>query len=122
MSTDPLKQSEPASFVAGWVRAVLLTGVLVGGAVLAIGLALVFAQRVERPDTDAVSIAAVIKGALHGEPVAMLYTGLAILILTPVARVAILALGWSLAGERRFAATALLVLSLLCLSMWLSTG
>ena len=122
MSTGPMKHSEPAPFVARWVRAVLLTGVIVGGTVLALGLGLVFALRVERPDTDAVSIGAVVNGALQGEPVAMLYTGLAILILTPVARVAILALGWSLAGERRFAAIALVVLSLLCLSMWLGSG
>jgi uncharacterized membrane protein len=122
MSTSPLKNSEPASFVAGWVRAVLRTGVIVGGTVMAIGLTLVFALHVEAPNEDAVSIFATVKGALKGEPVPMLYAGLAILILTPVARVAILALGWSLAGERRFAATALLVFSLLCLSMWLGTG
>jgi len=122
MASSPIKPAAPAPFVAKWVRAVLLTGVIFGGTVLAVGLALAFALHVERPDSDAVSIGAVMKGAIQGEPVAMLYTGLAILILTPVARVAILALGWSLAGERRFAATAIIVLSLLCLSMWVGSG
>jgi uncharacterized membrane protein len=122
MSTCPIKPAASEPFVAKWVRAVLLTGVIVGGTVMAVGLGLAFAMHVERPDNDAVSIGAVMKGALQGEPVAMLYTGLAILILTPVARVAILALGWSLAGERRFAVTALIVLSLLCVSMWVGSG
>ena len=122
MSNNSLNQSDRSSFVAGWVRTVLLTGVIVGGTILAIGLCLIFAFHVERPDTDAVSIIVIVKGMLRGEPVAMLYTGLVILILTPVARVAILAVGWSLAGERRFAAVALIVLSLLCLSMTLGTG
>jgi uncharacterized membrane protein len=122
MSANLPKRSEHDAFVAGWVRAVLLTGVSVGGALMALGLGLVFALRLQRPEEHAVSIASVIDGALHGEPVAILYAGLTVLILTPVARVAILALGWWRSGERPFAAIALFVLSLLCLSMWLGTG
>jgi uncharacterized membrane protein len=48
--------------------------------------------------------------------------GLLILIGTPVLRVAVLAVGWWMMGDRRFAAVALTVLALLGLSLALGLG
>ena len=53
---------------------------------------------------------------------AWLDLGLLALMATPMLRVAVLALGWGLAGERRFAAVALAVLGLLGVGIALGVG
>jgi uncharacterized membrane protein len=60
--------------------------------------------------------------ALQGEPTAILECGLVVLMLTPVARVFILALGWALRKDWVFSLIAFCVLSLLGLSVLLGTG
>jgi uncharacterized membrane protein len=52
----------------------------------------------------------------------MLYSGLVVLMLTPVARVVILVVGWFLQRELRFGLVALCVLLMLCVSLFLGTG
>jgi uncharacterized membrane protein len=100
----------------------LLSGVILGGILIAVGLVLVFVQDIERPDVEEVAIRAAVAGALHGNPVALLYSGLVALMLTPVARVVILVVGWFCGRQWRFALVALCVLLMLCLSLYLGTG
>lgn len=119
MKTD---QAAAESQVARWVHRVLLSGVIAGGVLLSVGLALAFYQHVDRPDADAVSIVTTAGQAFGGDPVAILYSALLVIILTPVARVAVLVVGWWLGGDRRFALVALTVFLLLSLSFWIGTG
>ena len=104
------------------VRWALLTGVVLGSILIAVGLVLAFAQHTERPNVEEVAIRAAVAGALRGDPVALLYSGLVALMLTPVARVVILVVGWFLGRQWRFALVALCVLLMLSLSLYLGTG
>lgn len=116
-----LAHQESAAIVRS-VHWALLSGVIVGGILITAGLVLAFAEHAERPDVREVSILTAVAGALHGNPVALLYSGLVALMLTPVARVVILVVGWFLGRQWRFALVALCVLLMLCLSLCLGTG
>jgi uncharacterized membrane protein len=59
---------------------------------------------------------------LHGDGAAILELGLLVLMLTPVARVLILAVGWFRSRDRTFSLIAFFVLALLTLSVLLGTG
>jgi uncharacterized membrane protein len=61
-------------------------------------------------------------GALHGDATAILQLGLIVLMLTPVARVLILAIGWARSRDWTFSLIAFCVLALLGLSVFLGTG
>jgi len=61
------------------------------------------------------SLGAVVVGALHGRPVAIIDLGLTLLILTPVLRVAISAAFFAVHGDRRYALISGTVLALLLL-------
>ena len=61
------------------------------------------------------SLGAVVVGALHGRPVAIIDLGLMLLILTPVLRVALSAAFFAVHGDRRYALISSAVLALLLL-------
>jgi uncharacterized membrane protein len=58
----------------------------------------------------------------HGDPTAILECGLIVLMLTPVARVFILAVGWAQRRDWTFSLIAFIVLALLAFSVLLGTG
>jgi uncharacterized membrane protein len=60
--------------------------------------------------------------AVRGDGTAMLELGLLLLMLTPVARVLVLAIGWLLDRDWTFSLVAFCVLALLSLSILLGTG
>jgi len=60
--------------------------------------------------------------AAHGDGTAILKLGLLVLMLTPVARVLILAIGWARQRDWTFSLIALCVLALLGVSVFLGTG
>lgn len=60
--------------------------------------------------------------AAHGDGTAVLEMALLVLMLTPVARVLILAIGWSRSRDWTFSLIAFCVLALLSLSVLLGTG
>jgi uncharacterized membrane protein len=98
------------------VHRTLLTGLLIGASLLALGLALTFIDK--SPHTGPPpTLRLVFQGALRGRSAAVLDLGILALVATPILRVAVLAVGWWQAGDRRFAAVALIVLGLLGLSM-----
>jgi uncharacterized membrane protein len=63
------------------------------------------------------SVQAILQGALAGDARAVTQLGLLVLIATPVARVALAALGFALERDRLYTAVALLVLGLLALGL-----
>ncbi len=108
--------------LAHWVHRVLLTGVLAAGALLSTGLVLAIAGGHPRPVGSPAPIHTLPGRLSAGDGVALIELGLLVLVLTPALRVAILAVGWALAGDRRAAAVAGAVLALLTLSVWLGLG
>ena len=60
--------------------------------------------------------------ALHGDGVALLDLGFLVLMLTPLARVFILGIGWGSERRWRLAAVAFTVLGLLAISMLIGVG
>jgi uncharacterized membrane protein len=105
-----------------WVHWTLLAGAVLAGALALLGLAIVFVRHEFLPDGPPSSLGALIRGALVGDGTSIIDLGLLVLMATPLARVAILAIGWTLEGRRRFAVVALVVLALLSLSLVLGIG
>jgi uncharacterized membrane protein len=105
-----------------WVHWILLTGLVLSGLMLVTGLGLALLRGGPRPDGPPPGLPSLFRAAASGDGVAWLDLGLLALIGTPVLRVAVLALGWWLAGERRFAIVALAVLGLLAAGLLLGLG
>jgi uncharacterized membrane protein len=116
------KKGDNSHRLERWVHWSLLTGILVSGFLLALGLVVSLARGGPRPPGPPPNLAEVFRLAIRGRGVDLLDLGLLALIGTPIVRVFVLAVGWGLAGERRFLAVALVVLGLLGLSFALGTG
>src|SRR5947209_14485565 len=99
-----------------WVHRSLLAGLTVSGLLLMLGLIVALASGKPRP-AGAVPSFKIIREVLGGDGVAMINLGLLFLMGTPILRVAVLAIGWTLRRSWRFAAVALAVLGLLGLSL-----
>ena len=104
------------------VHLVLQAGVVASGLLLVGGLVVVLAGAGDPSDAVPTSVAAAIRGALHGDGLSLIAIGMLVLMATPVARVAILAAGWFREGDRRYAAVAAAVLAILALSVALGVG
>jgi hypothetical protein len=77
---------------------------------------------VTRPSSKSPSDSGMFSRALRGDSGAILGVGLLILMLTPVARVLVLAIGWLRIGDWTFSVVAFCVLAMLVLSVLLGTG
>lgn len=100
------------------VHRVLLGGVAVSAALLIAGLTITLAtgrEQIARHD----SLWALVNAAARFDGPALTVLGLLALMMTPILRVIVLAIGWSLARDWRFAAVALVVLGTLAVSMTL---
>jgi uncharacterized membrane protein len=105
-----------------WVHWALMAGVAASGALLVIGLILVFTFRQSRAEGSPPGLGELLAAALGGNGPAIIDLGLLLLICTPLFRVAVLAVGWLATGDFRFAAVALAVFGLLILSLVLGVG
>jgi Protein of unknown function (DUF1634) len=117
--------SEPKPHVDNLARAVhvaLLTGLIPSGLLMAIGLIVALTSGQPRPDAPPPGIGVLIRQALAGQGVSLLALGTVFLMLTPLLRVIVLALGWALRRDWRFALIAFTVLTLLTISLTLGFG
>ncbi len=105
-----------------WVHRTLLVGVAATGSLLLLGLVLLFARHEPRPEAPPPGLRILLRLAFSGSGLAIIDLALLILMATPVARVAVLAIGWAAEGNRRFAIVATVVLVLLGLSLVLGVG
>lgn len=108
--------------LAHWVHWGLLGGLLASSALMVLGLAIVFARHQPRPIGSPPAFRHVLTGMLRGDGLSLLELGLVLLMLTPAARVLILAVGWSRERNVRSAGIAFTVLALLILSIVLGVG
>jgi uncharacterized membrane protein len=115
-------QSQQETRLRRLVQRTLFSGVALSGALLLLGLLLVFMRQEPRPEGPPPHLVASLRGALRGNGLSITDLAILVLMVTPLVRVAVLAAGWTLAGRRRFAAVGLVVLSLLGLSLMLGVG
>lgn len=100
----------------------LLAGLALAAVLLALGLLVGLVRGEPETGGEPPALPQLVLAALGGNGQALMNLGLMALMVTPVLRVAMLILGWTAAGERRFALVALAVLALLSLSMLLGVG
>jgi uncharacterized membrane protein len=104
------------------VHFTLLVGLLASAALLLAGLGRIVVAPESPPDLLHPAASALLRAGLRGDGVALAELGLWVLVATPVLRVAVLLVGWAVAGEGRFAVVAAAVLALLAASAWLGLG
>ncbi|MGC8642409.1 MAG: DUF1634 domain-containing protein, partial [Isosphaeraceae bacterium] len=97
-------------------------GVMISGLLIAGGLVLALVFNHPRPEGTAPSLSLSLQHASRGHGIALMNLGLLALMVTPVLRVAVLAIGWGMNRDRRFLAVALGVLVLLTISPVLGVG
>jgi uncharacterized membrane protein len=115
-------QGRQATSLEHWVRWTLLSGVALSGVLLVLGLLIVFLHREPRPEGPPPGLGFLIRSALLGNGLSITDLALLVLMVTPLLRVSVLAAGWALAGQRRFALVAFVVLCLLGLSVILGVA
>ena len=99
-----------------WVHRTLLFGLTVSGVLLAVGLTTMLAQGHEQaPEYESFPRLLRDAGRLRGPAVTTL--GLLALMITPILRVVVLLVGWTMQRDWRFAGVALAVFILLCISL-----
>jgi uncharacterized membrane protein len=104
--------------MAGAVRRTLQIGLTASVLLIVVGWIVIatHARAADGPDAGLWS------RAVHGDGTAILGLGLVLLMLTPVARVLVLAVGWLSSRDFTFSLIAFFVLALLSLSVLLGTG
>ncbi len=113
-----------------WISYTLRIGVLIAGAIIAIGVALLLLRgaapgqpvsladlRAEGGRPAAVHPVAMIRSALRAEPAAVIQVGVVALILTPVTRVAMTIVLFLAERDRIFVAVTAAVLAVLALGL-----
>jgi hypothetical protein len=83
---------------------------------------IVFLRQELRPEGPPPSLGVLMRGALWGDGLSITDLALLVLMVTPLVRVAVLAAGWTLMRQHRFAVVAFVVLGLLGLSLALGMG
>jgi uncharacterized membrane protein len=116
-----LRQSPPARL--SWaVHISLLSGLLISAGLLILGATRILTLHESRAEQQPAGVVSILANAKAGDGVAILNLGLLILMLTPVLRVAVLAVGWLIDREWRFGVIAVCVFALLMTSLILGTG
>jgi uncharacterized membrane protein len=94
------------------IHHILLAGVLISAILLMSGLSIVLIQGTLLPEIAPIP-SEILSHAFKANGVGLIYLGLLLLMMTPVARVAMLVYGYARIGWWRFALVSLLVLLLL---------
>ncbi|HEV8001389.1 MAG TPA: DUF1634 domain-containing protein, partial [Planctomycetaceae bacterium] len=112
---DTLKEYDQ---LAPLVRRTLQIGLMAAVVLILLGGVLAVTRSASKDPHDS----GMFSRALKGDSAAILGVGLLILMLTPVARVLVLAIGWLRIGDWTFSVVAFCVLAMLVLSVLLGTG
>lgn len=112
----------PVPAVRHRIHLVLQAGVVASGLLLAVGLAIVLFGPGDMSGDLPASVSEAVRGALRGDGLSLIAVGLLVLMATPIARVAVLAVSWFQEGDRRYAAIAFAVLAILAVSVALGVG
>jgi uncharacterized membrane protein len=105
-----------------WVHRSLLAGLVLSGLLLSAGLMATWIGDQPQDGDSPQPLAAIVENALRGRGEALMTLGVLALMATPIVRVGVLAAGWMIEGDWRFAAIAGAVLTLLGVSLYLGMG
>ena len=105
-----------------WVHLSLLAGLVLSGLLLSGGLTAAWLGGQPQDGEYPQPLASIVAGALRGRGEALMTLGVLALMATPIVRVGVLAVGWLIEGDWRFAAVAAAVLTLLGVSLSLGMG
>lgn len=105
-----------------WVHRGLLAGLVLSGLLLSAGLLATWIGEQPQDGDHPQPLATIVENALRGRGEALMTLGVLALMATPIVRVGVLAAGWMIEGDWRFAAVAATVLALLGLSLYLGMG
>src|SRR4051794_37266649 len=97
-----MTKTDPPPPPGHWGHPSPLTGLGLSGGLLLVVLCLALLPRQPRPEGPPPPFREVLAAAAAGDGTALIFTGLLVLVGTPILRVAVLALGWGLSGNRRF--------------------
>ena len=104
-----------------WVHWTLLAGLIVSAVLLTCGVAAMLVQGHEHaPRHESLVTLCREAAGFHGPAITTL--GLLVLMITPILRVVVLLVGWTLRRDWAFATVAFVVLALLVLSLSLGVG
>jgi len=114
---------EQSSNRLGWaVHISLLGGLVISGALLILGATLTLTSHARHSPSRPAGVETLVARSAKGDGTAILDLGFLVLMLTPVLRVIVLAVGWLTDRKWRLGMIALCVLALLLTSMILGTG
>lgn len=122
MTAEPNPTQPPHHHLTHWVHLSLSIGIYASAAVMVLGVILSLSMGQHAPAGPPPGWLRLIDDAIHGQPVALVQTGLVLLMLTPIVRVVVLGLGWLIEKEYRFATIALIVFALLIGSLILGSA
>jgi uncharacterized membrane protein len=109
-------------FLIRAVQWTLLFGVVFSGMLMALGIVFVFLRNEPRPEGPPPDLGVLLRGAFGGDGLSLIELAMLSLMITPVLRVAILAVGWTCTGPRRFAVVAFVVLTILGIGIVMGLG
>ena len=118
-----MKATQPFEHRLGhWVHYSLLAGLTLSGLLLMAGLFAEWLSPQPAVPPHESSLASSLARAFHGDPDALTNLGILALMATPIIRVFVLAAGWTMDRDWRFAAVAIAVLALLGISLSMGLG
>jgi uncharacterized membrane protein len=116
---DQQQSADPLARAVHWT---LLIGLIGSGLLMIVGLFMAMLKNQPRPMLLITSLSDLLRMAGAGNGVAWMELGILLLLLTPIMRVIVLAIGWAVRRDGRMALVALTVLALLAISMWIGVG
>ena len=122
MNGEKQNVNAPVDALARAVHWTLLIGLVCSALMMIAGLVVAFWKNQPRPEAQVTSVRELLRMAGEGHGVAWMELGVLMLLATPVLRVIVLAIGWSVERDGRMALVAVVVLVLLAVSILLSAG
>jgi uncharacterized membrane protein len=119
------KMHNSKHFVDTLARAVhwtLLLGLVCSALLMVGGLIVALVKNQPRPEGLITNVRELLRLAGEANGVAWMELGVLALLFTPILRVVVLGIGWSIERDRRMALVALMVLGLLAISLLVSLG
>lgn len=115
--------SSGSSRIVRWIAVTLRGGAYLSALFLVVGIVWALAVPAEPGQAgETLPLGALAWQLAAGSPYAVLQTGILILLVTPLLRVAMAALSFWLGGERRYALLSLAALTIIAVTVWLAGG
>jgi uncharacterized membrane protein len=122
MSQERKTPEHSADALAIAVHWTLLLGLVFSALLMVAGLIVALVKNQPRPEELITNVRELLRLAIETNGVAWMELGVLALLFTPILRVVVLAIGWSIERDRRMALVAITVLVLLTISLIVGVG